>query len=349
MPRGRPYGQVGMGYGRRRRFKRKTRRFVRRRRSIKKKVRKAIGRRKRFFRRIKRRIPKKVWKHGKAIKSLQKKVNTQMGEYIYREIVTKKMGPEDNKLIWVESIMHTNSELNDTTSDLPFFDINDPTKDKIVKLNTNNRSQYVTFKRITMSVTVMNNYRIPCHMDVYLCSIKSDTSHSPKDLITQDVTDIGNAGFDTAVPPNPIPITNTNLLVYPHDCPTLLQCWHVKKIASYWHQPGQIKTFSAASFDVKYNYASKTHQGINYQRMHKNKVILFRMHGPPSHGNAAPEVQGLCTAAHDVMTQTMFHIEYPSTMNAKRYELDDSLNAFNGVCEVASKPGVALETFKTIT
>ena len=344
MPRGIGYSPYKLA-----RIKKKyKRRYVRRRRfkrSMRKKYYKKIYARRRKFRKVKRHMVKKTMRHGKAIRNLQKKVKTAVTEFVSRTQSYGVFPIPENSTAWLQESNIDNRFIEDAIVRLPFFDPTNPAT--LIETNMAGvpRSQWITLKKCTVTVELMPNYNMPAHIEVYVCSVKTDTGASPITMITQDAPNLG-----TAVGPiSNNPIAFNNPLLYPNDCPTLLEGYKVKKIASYWHQPGWPKTFSVTSYNIDHNFHSADVQFELYRRKLKTKFLLFRCHGPIAHDANQTNFAALGNSKLDFKVTKSLHFQYSGTMEAKRYEFDNTdAVPFPQGAQINQKPGAAVEILNPV-
>lgn len=294
---------------------------------------------KRYSKRKKKSVGYKLKKHSRAIRNLQIKTNAGQGKYIDREYTSGFIGAEQNQLGWFDLVNISETGFEALSNKLPFFNPSAPNTliDANLALTTFSNELLVT--RSQMTVTLMNNYEIPAHVSVYLLTIKTDTSRDPTAVITADLVDIGKNQDGTA-------LAITSQLIYPSDCPTLVLLYKIKKIASYWHMPGRIKSFSANSYNIKHNYASFDQHMLTFSRKVKSKFLLFRTEGPPAHDSVVESVVGTSKCRVDFIARRVNEVHYNAGQDIERLNIDNGLDSFVNTAQTVSKPPASFENWR---
>ena len=324
-------------------FKSKKRKLMRRRYALRKKYKKAIRKKyyakKRFYRRIKRKIPKKVHRHGKAIKALQHSAKAGRGDFISRDLGSGKITVEQNQQAFFNISLISKNGFETDLNRMPFYNPSAPGTLVTANMALTTFSNQVLCKSATMTVTLMNNIVIPIHLDVYLCSVKADTDKSPETFIQEDIADLGtnNSGGS---------LSENSPLIYPSDCVSLNQVYKIQKLGSYWHMPGAIRSWAAKSYNMSHNFAAVDSHQLNFTRKLKSKFLLFLARGPPAHDASIDAVVGRSKASVDYEVKWTYHIVYNAGQTIKRYKIDSTLDTFTNNATIAVQPQASNKNFQ---
>lgn len=329
----------GIGYSKRfYRIKKKYKRRYVRRKKIKRRMRKKYyaKSRRRFYKK-KKTLAGKLYKHGKAIHSLQRKTKGTTTYFKHRLLGSGILSVAINEQFWFSFGNMSQVRIDQDLSRMPYFDPTVPNALTIADMSTITAfTCNVHVKKSIASLEIMNNYNIPMHIDVYLCTIKADTDKSPLEFITDDITDIGTDEAGAA-------LSLTDPLIYPADCPAANQMYKFQRIASYWHQQGQIRRFTCASYNMVYNYTIDESHDLEFTRRLKSKFILLRVYGPPAHDKLLAGTVGTGECRIDYILRRSNEYEYNGGMAMTRIEVTNNLDTFLNASIVNSKPGAAQE------
>ena len=128
------------------------------RKKFKTRMKKRYYAKKRFYRRIKRKIPKKVYRHGKAIRNLQKKTSSVTSHYTLRVYAAGFMVAGDNQIDYVAFNNISTGNINTLISKLPYVDPTNPNVLTVADMaSVTTFSMDFTIKRAISSVQIMAN------------------------------------------------------------------------------------------------------------------------------------------------------------------------------------------------
>ena len=141
------------------------------------------------------------------ILSLKKRLNNTQGTFIWRQ---RNTGTIDTGGVNVQNCKTaapmTGSVIEAAIDNMPTFDTAAPSTLKFVNFTTGDYSKEVYIAKFAAGLQLVNNYLIPVRCKIWLCKVKTDTSHSPCeawDLGIADVTGGAHSNMTTAMLSSP--------------------------------------------------------------------------------------------------------------------------------------------------
>lgn len=172
---------------------------------------------------------------------------------------------------------------------------------------------------------VRNNYQVPAHITVYVCTPKTDTSIAPITAMTNGFTDIG------------VSSANTNLQAYITESPQFQDLWKVASSTKKTIQPGQTCSVSHSVKKMKYDPSLNDSHPQSYQKKSGAHVYVIRVEGEVAHDTTADQ-QGFSGVGVDIVVDTKFTVHYDGGAAINYMVLATDASAFTNGAVLSNKP-----------
>lgn len=191
----------------------------------------------------------------------------------------------------------------------------------------NTYNQQIHFKSVHQSMTIRNNYQVPCKVKVWLCVPKADTSISPDSFYSSGVTDqtIGT-------------IAVTSPLLFPTDIDDVKNNWSFKVKRTLLLQPGAQTTVSHSCKPFDYDPSNVDSHNLSFQKKYGNHCWMIRVEGVIGHDTTLGQYTTL-QGSIDYVCDRKHVITYDAGANLTDFSesrLEDSAFTNGGV--VSNKP-----------
>lgn len=257
----------------------------------------------------------------KKVKTLERKVNQDLATHTFKKSSTGRAVVTVASQTTYSGVLGMNvASLETSLGSLRFYD---PGTNALVTnsavTGTYSRSCYI--QSIYSKMTFRNNYRVPCVVDVYICTPKKDTSIGPVTAITNGLTDQNNP-------------SSTSTLIYPSDSDQFKDLWNI-----HYHKKkhiGQGKQFSVSFKKGSFHYdpADFDTHNMAYQKRYGSHVFLIRVQGILAHDSVVTTEQGLSPGGVDYFNEIITKIRYDAGKKLNDITLDDGYDTFTNAEEV---------------
>lgn len=165
---------------------------------------------------------------------------------------------------------------------------------------TTTASNELTIKRVSSKLICRNNYQIPCHVEVYCCVPKDDTSIDPVLAFTNGLTDQDAPSSSSA-------------LIYLTDSDQFNSLWKIKSSMKRQLNPGQqlVMTYSHNK-PFQYDPSLVDSHNLTYQSKYQSHVYVIRTSGVLSHDTVVANEVGFAQSAVDIHRDLTVVVEYDS-------------------------------------
>ncbi len=249
----------------------------------------------------------------KRVKKLEREVNQNTGNHIYRSRQTARPASNYNGSANNLLASYTVTSLQTAMAALKYFDPANPTV--LISANAASGTYHrdVFISGLSSKVRVVNNYQTRAIVTVYCCVPKKDTSITPLLAITNGLTDVG------------APLV-TSPMIYPEDSPQFKEVWSVKVKKTAQLNIGQSMALSAYWKGFEYDPSLIDDHALAYQRKfgghywfaRVQSVIAHKANGDINNTNVALDVE--------IINET--RIRYAAGVDVKTIELVDGATGF---------------------
>jgi len=150
------------------------------------------------------------------------------------------------------------------------------------------------------SITIKNNYQVPCYLTVGMVVPKAATSTTPNSARTGGLTDQGN------------PTESSPMLTW-GDSKQFNETYRFSlKPRKFLLKPGGQKTFKHRQLPFLYDPAYFDTQTSTYQPRARSALWVYRCQGVPGHDTVVATEQGIMPAGIDVYAYDTYTIHYNS-------------------------------------
>lgn len=185
------------------------------------------------------------------------------------------------------------------------------------------RNILIDYSSITM--TIRNNYQVPCEIDAYLCTTKEDTSQSPV------------SSWNSATPDGSNLTDSTNLNHFPSDYNLFNDLWKTKKMESRLLQSGQQMTLSHNADSYEYDSATVDTHALTFQKEYKCAFIMIVLKGVLGHDTILDQ-QCVMPAGVDIEVKRVYKVKYSAGINISYSQVDNTYDAISNSSVVSNKP-----------
>lgn len=211
------------------------------------------------------------------------------------------------------------SDLEAAVGNLRFYDSNTNT---IVTRSIASLSASVDIRIVSQmhALTCKNNYDIPCHVTIYACYPKSDTSLTPIVCYQNGLADQGN-------PPN------TSQLLYPTDSNVFNELWGIKSKKSKILRAGEVLSLKYFSKPYTYNPSDIDAHADSFQKRYGAMSFMVFLKGVAAHNSTNI---GTGDAGVDILIYSRRVFEYDAGIKLNDYSADDQTSNTVGTYNVSS-------------
>lgn len=181
---------------------------------------------------------------------------------------------------------------------------------------------------------VQNNYHVPCYLEVYSCTPKTDTDIDPLTAYNNGIDDqnLGAAG-DQVQP-----------LVRFRDSEELGLLWTCKKVGAKRLNPGQYMTAKSYTKEFRYSPNLEDDQKDIFQKRFAGHCWVVRIVGVLSHDSVTP-TQGISQAGADLLFDAEYRIRYDGGKDMHNISISDNSDATVNNAIVSNQPLAAQQRY----
>lgn len=269
-------------------------------------------------------FPKKI---KSQIQELKRLAESDMGTLIVRSRQVDALLASVNQSASTTAILWSSAEIETALAQCRYYNPSTPSALTTADGATGSYQKEFLFNKCFGKVVCVNNYQVPCVVDIYVCKSKADTSLSPNTAFNNGITDITNALTGS-----------TNSQLYPTDSPQFNDLWTIESHVEKQLQPGQMCSASTGKIpSFQYDPSLVDSHTMIYQKKFHARVCLIRVRGVVGHDNTADE-QGFLQAGIDISYHHMFEIRYSAGADIKFIHVIDGASTFTNGGVVSSKP-----------
>lgn len=230
------------------------------------------------------------------IKKINQKLNNNEANISYRNrtFATSRIGFVD-QCVYQSYVGLDKTLIELAVTNLQYYDINNAGTLVTADFNTGTFNRQVLLQP-SSTFTIRNNYRIPVMVEVYICRVKSDTSQTPFDAITEGFLDVGSLAV-------------TDELSRHSDSRILRDLWSVKKKYKAILPAGSQRVFSHREKAFSYDASLAQTHNLQFIKQFKSYQWLTRLEGVVGH-NPSGSVIGKMQGSIDCVMQTHIQIKY---------------------------------------
>lgn len=285
-------------------------------------------RRRKYYKKKKshRRCDNKVKAVNKRVTKISRKVNKNLSTHIYRLRSTNSLIASANEQNSRSDSLLYDAVMDNAIAALRFFDPSNPTTLITSDLGTSTYAQDISFTKSVATMTIRNNYQVPCYVRAYICIPKVDTSLTPHSTWTSGLADQGNP---SVVFPK-LFLTDSQLF---HDI------WKIDSSQKILLEPGQQVVLSYASpRQFEYDPSLVDSHPSTYMKKFFACASFVQVTGVVAHDTALDE-QGAIGSGVDILMDITFRIEYNSGGAALHdITVSDTSNSFTNGAVCSNKP-----------
>ncbi len=271
-------------------------------------------------------LGKKVKTLSKKVSALSKKIESLNGELTYRDINYQVGTAGVNATAYLSVSFNSVAQIKTTVAQLRYYDIKIPGALLVVNLDDAPFNINVDFTASSVSATIRANYQVPVKYIAYFMSVKSDTSLSPVQIMTDQDADFSNANF---LSPG----------LFPEDFEALTDLYRIKKLGMGIIDAGQEKTFShRASGSFEWDPSFNDMHSDSYQPRYKSGFLVIRFQGVLAHDDVDGNLQGMTTTVIDIVNKKNQTIKYDAGGDIKYIHVQDDGSTFTGNAVFTNKP-----------
>jgi len=266
----------------------------------------------------------KVNKLSQTVRNLKRSAEADQGMLTYRHRTTGSCLSSVNAITYDGQNILSSSFYEAVLAQLRYYNPSSPSTLVQADGATGTYMKDFYFEKVFAKLTVRNNYQVPCKVTVYSCKVKSDTSVSPVNAITNGLTDVGAPSA-------------TSPIVYPSDSPQFRDLWSVVATTKKVLQPGEEMVVGYSAKPFTYDPSLFDSQTETYQARVGAFTYLIRTEGVLGHDTSAAQY-GTLQSGVDWQIDRTVKVKYSAGADIEYvYVVDASYTFTNGgVC--SSKP-----------
>lgn len=251
----------------------------------------------------KRKIVMPARKVVKRLKHLEKKVENNTGHLVYKYRQTEEILSTVNHCNYFSISGLSTAILQTGMAQLRYYNPGVPGTYDTADFSTGTQTKRILYSCHSRLIA-RNNYSVPCEVDVYLCTPRSDQSDTTVVSYTNGLADCSGLGV-------------TDVMVYPSEVPLFRNDWKIRAHKKAIIAPGtQIEIssggmFKSLEFDPSY-YDETT---LNYNPKNGSHQYLIRVSGVVCHDKTTTTNNGICAAGVDLEVDTRIDYKYPAGAN----------------------------------
>lgn len=321
------YGAAKRGWNMYKKFNKYTKQYSKKRKGSSEQFVARGNRVRRRSRRVKRRRIKRTLK--KRVQKLERTAN-QLAIHDWRNYGFGQLICAVNECVYVDLDLWYKTKQEAIIDNLAFIDRGATPAVDFINLTQQTYSHDIVFKDIFLSMTVKNNFHIPCEVKIYWFKSKGQHSSSVQALIASNDASLGVSDGET------------NPLTYPYDFPAVKQQWKLIKTDQSRLNGGDELI---GTYTQKYDrYNPQTHDTVNTTYQKDDVIAVIRLVGICGHDVTTDTQVGLAGGKVDYQFHRKAKVSYPSDANFHFIETDiASAGALAAGGEVA---GPNVETIK---
>lgn len=270
------------------------------------------------------RFLKKAKTLKKQVRELKRTVNNEQGTHITRTRDTGRVLSLVNQSVKTGVDANKASVLETAISVLKYYNPADPANLTTAAGATGTYVRKFRFETIYSSMSIVNNYQVPCKATIYLVEPKGDTSVTPTTAFTDGLTDVGG-------------ISSTSPLVYLTDSPVFNELWRIVKSTSKRIEPGRGLTLTHSVKNLLYDPAYHDSHTSTYKKSEAAYSFIIMVEGLLAHDTAANE-QGISFAGVDYVLDSKWVVKYDAGVDLIQYTITDNSDTFTNAAVMSAKP-----------
>lgn len=264
---------------------------------------------------------------SKDIKYLKKELKRGQAHHTHRRRETEAVvASGEDEAVYETLANATNlSTIENSLSNLRYFDSGDPTILDTVAGATGTFNKGFNIESIYKKATARNNYQVPCYVTLMSFLVKADTSQTPTDLYTAGITDQTISG------------SNTQVLSYITDIDMVNASWKIEKSRSKFLQPGQQIQLVHKTDSFVYNPSQADTQTAPYQKKYRGQIFVVRIEGAIGHDTALPQVASLPCGV-DTCVDMVVKVNYDAGIKLNDISYQNNSDSFTNAGVASNKP-----------
>lgn len=263
----------------------------------------------------------------KKVAKIQKQLKADQAYHTYREYGNLRVLSAVATCEHDTVLVHNNSTIETAMANLRYYDPSVPGTLVTANASTGTYSRQVHVRRTTLSVSVRNNYQVPCKYRLYALYARSDTNIAPLTYYTNGLTD----QFIVAS-------TETTPGAYLTDVDTLKAQYTVKTLKSGILEPGRQISSTQVLGSYDYDPSLTDSHTVAYQKKYKACAFILRIEGVLGHDTVADQ-QCLMASGCDVEFMRKYEFIYDAGVNLNDFYVYDNRNSsFTNAGVVSLKP-----------
>lgn len=271
-------------------------------------------------------IPRKLNVLSKKVSRLSKMIDALDGELIYRSIDYANPAVNANLCAYYGGSFNSLNGMKKAIAQLRYYDIDTPGTLKVVDLDDSAFQVSAQLVRSSVSMEIRTNYLVPTAYIMYLCTVKSDTSLTPINIMIDQDADFAN-------------VTYTDPHLFPTDFSSVKTLWNLKRIDSGILQPGQQKKWThhqKGSVSLEVSFAEM--HNASYQKQYQSAFMLLRFCGVLAHDSTVLGEVGLSELVLDAVVTKSITVKYPAGADIKFIFVDSDAPTFTAGPIITNRP-----------
>lgn len=254
----------------------------------------------------------------RAVRTLEKKADVlsltnNIATHTYRVRKVYQQLAAINEMKQVKYDTNTASAYETAMGALRYFDPSNPATPISADGAAGTYSRDYFFSSVTMSLTVMNNFKSTVKVRIYCCRPKTDTDIDPRSAYAN--------GFSDQVVGGSI----TDPLMYLTDIDQFHKLWAIESSVSRTLAAGQHATLSCHEQKIKYNPAVRDQHTAVYRPALKNRTYMVRIEGGPvAHGSSTTTNVGFPQTGVDIVVHEKYVIRYDAGVELNDFSYSDN-------------------------
>lgn len=235
----------------------------------------------------------------KRVRNLERRVRDEDSLLTYKVSAKDKLNPSVNQASYGFASCLSISNIEAAAANARFFDPAAPGTLVTASLVTGTySSKFRVQARCT--ITIKNNYQVPCILHVGMVSPRTATNTSPNTAFTNGLTDQG------------APSSSSPMLHW-SDSRQFNELYKItRKIKKILLMPGAQRTFTHKQASFVYDPSYFDTQTETYNPKARSRLWIYRCQGVPGHDTSVTTEQGLLPAGFDVYAADTYTIHYNS-------------------------------------
>lgn len=235
----------------------------------------------------------------KRVKNLERRVRDEDSILTYKVSAKDTLRPSVNQAFYGYASCLSIANIEAAAANARFFDPATPGTLVTASLVT---GTYGSKFRLSArcSITIKNNYQVPCIVHVGMVAPRFATSTSPNQAYTNGLTDQGNP-------------TSGSPMLHWSDSKQFTDTYKItRKIKKILLMPGAQRTFVHKQASFLYDPSYFDTNTETYQSKARSRLWIYRCQGVPGHDTAVSTEQGILPSGIDVYAADVYTIHYNS-------------------------------------